>query len=194
MADAANDGYFVPEQIWDRMDISCFVYGRPTGSAAPLNWAEGQFLRLAQSIGAGYNIETPTVVKARYRGAGPIDGIGGKCIDDAGANTTNGNAVQIFTCNGTNAQNWTWNSGDGTLRAFGKCMDVSGGATANGTPIDIWDCNGTGAQEWRWRDQNRLVNPQSGRCLIATGGSTADGTRLEIWGCDGTVAQAWHLP
>ncbi len=35
MADAANDGYFVPEQVWDRMDISCFMIGRPTGSAAP---------------------------------------------------------------------------------------------------------------------------------------------------------------
>ena len=104
-------------------------------------------------IGAGYNIETPTVVKAKYRGAGPIGGIGGKCIDDAGAGTNNGTPNQLFTCNGTSSQNWTWNSGDGTLRALGKCMDVSGGATANGTLIDLWDCNGTGAQEWRWRDQ-----------------------------------------
>ena len=38
MADATNDGYFVPEQIWDRSDISCFALGRPTGSASPLNW------------------------------------------------------------------------------------------------------------------------------------------------------------
>ena len=47
MADAANDGYFLPEQVWDRPDIACFTVGRPTGSAAPLNWAEGQYLRLA---------------------------------------------------------------------------------------------------------------------------------------------------
>ena len=85
MADAANDGYFVPEQIWDRADIACFTPGRPTGSAAPLNWAEGQYLRLAQSIDAGYNLDTPSVVKAKYRGAGPILGDGGKCIDDAAA-------------------------------------------------------------------------------------------------------------
>ena len=70
MADAANDGYFVPEQIWDRADISCFTAGRPTGSASLLNWAEGQYLRLAQSIDAGYNLDTPSVVKAKYRGAG----------------------------------------------------------------------------------------------------------------------------
>jgi glucoamylase len=68
MADATNDGYFVPEQIWDRADVSCFALGRPTGSAAPLMWAEGQYVRLAQSIDAGHNLETPSVVQARYGG------------------------------------------------------------------------------------------------------------------------------
>src|SRR5271166_4665026 len=194
MADAANDGYFAPEQIWDRSDVSCFELGRPTGSASPLNWAEGQYLRLSQSIDAGYDLDTPSVVKARYRSAGPIRGNGGKCIDDAGAATNDGTAIQIWTCNGTTGQNWTWNSSDGTLHILGKCMDVTGGGTANGTQIQLWDCNGTGAQQWRWRNQNRLVNPQSGRCLDVTGGSTADGTQLQIWDCNDTAAQAWYLP
>ncbi|HEY7387028.1 MAG TPA: ricin-type beta-trefoil lectin domain protein [Bryobacteraceae bacterium] len=194
MADAANDGYFVPEQIWDRADVSCFALGRPTGSAAPLNWAEGQYLRLAQSIDAGYDLDTPAVVKARYRNAGPIRGDGGKCIDDAGAGANNGNAIQLWDCNGTSAQTWKWNSSDGTLRTMGKCMDVTGGGTSSGTPIQLWDCNGTGAQEWRWRKQNQLVNLQSGRCLDITGGNTADGTRLGIWDCNGTAAQVWYLP
>jgi len=194
MADATNDGYFAPEQIWDRSDVSCFELGRPTGSASPLNWAEGQYLRLSQSIDAGYDLDTPSVVKAKYRGAGPIRGNGNKCIDDAGANTNNGTAIQLWDCNGTSAQSWAWNSGDGTLGVLGKCMDVTGGGTANGTQIQLWDCNGTGAQQWRWRNQNRLVNPQSGRCLDVTGGSTADGTRLQIWDCNDTAAQAWYLP
>ena len=194
MADATNDGYFMPEQIWDRSDVACFALGRPTGSASPLNWAEGQYLRLSQSIDAGYDLDTPSVVKAKYRGGGPIRGNGGKCIDDAGAGTDNGTAIQLWTCNGTNQQNWAWNSSDGTLRALGKCMDVTWGGTANGTPIQFWDCNGTGAQQWRWRNQNLLVNPQSGRCIDVTGGSTADGTRLQIWDCNGAAGQAWYLP
>jgi glucoamylase len=194
MADATNDGYFVPEQIWDRSNVSCFALGRPTGSASPLNWAEGQYLRLSQSIDAGYDLDTPSVVKAKYRQAGPIRGNGATCMDDAGASTNNGTAIQISRCSGMSSQNWRWNSGDGTLRVLGKCMDVTGGGTANGTEIQLWDCNGTGAQEWRWRNQNRLANPQSGRCLDVTGGSTADGTRLQIWDCNGTAAQAWYLP
>jgi glucoamylase len=194
MADAANDGYLEPEQIWDRSDVPCFALGRTTGSASPLNWAEGQYLRLSQSIDAGYNLDTPSVVKAKYRGAGPIRGNGGKCVDDAGASANNGTAVQIWTCNGTSAQRWVWNSGDGTLRALGKCMDVTGGVTANGTQIQLWDCNGTEAQQWRWRHQNRLVNPQSSRCLDASASATGDGTRLQLWDCNDTQAQAWYLP
>ena len=170
MADAANDGYFVPEQVWDRPDVACFTAGRPTGSAAPLNWAEGQYLRLAQSIDAGYNLDTPSIVEAKYRGAGPIRGAAGNCIDDAGASTDDGSVIQIFTCNGTAAQSWAWNSDDGTLRTLNKCMDVTGGAIASGTLVQLWACNGTGAQEWRWRQQTRLVNPQSGRCLDVAGG------------------------
>jgi glucoamylase len=194
MADARNDGYFLPEQIWDRADFPCFDRGRPTGSASPLNWAEGQYLRLSQSIDAGYNLDTPSVAKARYRDPGPIRGDAGKCIDDAGAATNNGTAIQLFMCNGTGAQSWTWNSGDGTLRALGKCMDATGGGIANGTQIQLFDCNGTGSQEWRWRNQNHLLNPQSGRCLDVTGGSTADGTRLQLLDCNGAAAQNWYLP
>jgi glucoamylase len=194
MADAANDGYFVPEQVWDRPDIACFTAGRPTGSAAPLNWAEGQYLRLAQSIDAGYNLDTPSVVKAKYRGAGPILGVAGKCMDDAGASTDNGAAIQVFACNKTAAQSWAWNSDDGTLRVLNKCLDVTGGATTSGTLLQLWDCNGTGAQEWRWRQQTRLVNPQSGRCLNVAGGSVVDGARLEISDCDDTAGQVWGLP
>ncbi|HEX3789906.1 MAG TPA: glycoside hydrolase family 15 protein [Pseudonocardiaceae bacterium] len=67
MADATNQGYFVPEQVWDRGDVSCFAEGAATGSAAPLMWAEGEYLRLAQDMAAGAVTETPAVVTARYR-------------------------------------------------------------------------------------------------------------------------------
>jgi hypothetical protein len=149
-------------------------------------------LRLSQSIDAGYDLDSPSVVKAKYRGAGPICCNGAKCIDDAGASMNNGTAIQLWDCNGTTAQSWAWNSGDGALRVVGKCMDITGGGTANGTQIQLWDCNGTGAQQWRWRNQNRLVNPQSGRCLDVTGGGTANGTRLQIRDCEATGAQSWY--
>jgi glucoamylase len=66
MANAGNDGFFVPEQAWDRANQFGFTFGKPTGSAAPLNWAAAQYVRLAVSIDAGHPVETPAVVKTRY--------------------------------------------------------------------------------------------------------------------------------
>ncbi|RSM78666.1 glycoside hydrolase family 18 [Kibdelosporangium aridum] len=125
--------------------------------------------------------------------SGPITGIAGKCVDVAGANSANGTAVQIYTCNGTGAQTWTVGA-DNTLRALGKCMDVAGAGTANGTVIQLWDCNGTGAQSWQANGDGTLRNTASGRCLDATGNSSADGTRLQIWDCFASANQVWRLP
>ena len=151
MADAANDGYFLPEQIWDRPDIACFTAGRPTGSAAPLNWAEGQYLRLAQSIDAGYNLDTPSVVKAKYRGAGQSSALPASALTmPARARTTERRSRF------SPATERPRRAGPGTARTAhsarsASVLDVTGGATASGTPLQLWDCNGTGAQEWRWR-------------------------------------------
>ena len=122
---------------------------------------------------------------------GQITGIGGKCVDVAGAATANGTAVQLYDCNGTSAQSWAWNS-DGSVRALGKCMDVTGSSTANGAQVQLYDCNGTGAQQWTYDSgTGRIVNPQSGKCLDATGVSSANGTRLQIWDCSGGTNQRW---
>ena len=122
---------------------------------------------------------------------GQITGFGGKCVDVAGANTANGTAIDLFTCNGTNAQKWA--AAGGTLQALGKCMDVTAAGTANGTKVQLFDCNGTGAQQWTHTSTNQLVNPASGKCLDATGQSSADGTRLQIWTCSGGANQSWTL-
>ncbi|QFZ19439.1 glycosyl hydrolase family 18 protein [Saccharothrix syringae] len=124
---------------------------------------------------------------------GPITGIAGKCVDVASANSANGTAIQLWTCNGTNAQTWTAGT-DGTLRALGKCLDVTSAGTANGTTTQLWDCNGTGAQTWQAQADGTLRNPASGRCLDATGPSSADGTRLQIWDCTAGTNQLWRLP
>jgi beta-glucanase (GH16 family) len=125
-------------------------------------------------------------------GGGAITGLGGKCVDVAGANTANGTPVQLWDCNGTNAQQWTVGT-DGTIRALGKCLDVTSGSTADGAKIQLWDCNGTGAQRWTVTAARDIVNPQANKCLDATGMSSANGTRLQIWTCSGGANQKWTV-
>jgi chitinase len=124
-------------------------------------------------------------------GAGTITGLGGKCVDVSGANTANGTHIQMWDCNGTNAQQWT-RQGD-TFQALGKCMDVRYGGTANGTTVQLWDCNGTGAQVWQAGANGSLRNPQSGRCLDDPASNTANGTQLIIWDCHGGANQSWTV-
>lgn len=125
-------------------------------------------------------------------GGGRITGIGGKCVDVAGASSANGTPVQLYDCNGTAAQQWSVNS-DGTIRALGKCLDVTGAGTADGTKVQLYDCNGTNAQKWRVEAAGDIANVGANKCLDATGGSTANGTRLQIWTCTGAASQKWTV-
>ncbi|GAA3291161.1 hypothetical protein GCM10020218_063410 [Dactylosporangium vinaceum] len=125
-------------------------------------------------------------------GVGAVRGLGGKCLDVAAAGSANGTKIQLYTCNGSNAQVWTAGA-DGTLRALGKCLDVAGGVNADGTRVQLWDCNGNGHQRWA-RTGQTLVNPETGRCLDVTGQSSADGTQIQIWTCNGQTNQSWVLP
>jgi Ricin-type beta-trefoil lectin domain len=139
----------------------------------------------------GVTLGVAGITAALAATSGPVTGFGGKCVDVAGANPANGTQVQLYTCNGTAAQQWTLTGS--TLQALGKCLDVAGAGTANGTRVQLYDCNATNAQNWT-ASNGQLVNTGSGKCLDATGVSSADGTPLQIWDCTGGANQQWTLP
>jgi hypothetical protein len=124
---------------------------------------------------------------------GPVTGYEGLCMDVRGANSANFTPVQVYTCNGTNAQQWTVVQAGSTLHALGSCLDVDGAGTANGTTVDLYTCNGTGAQVWEPQSNGELYNPNSGKCLDDTGYG-GSGTQLQIWACADTSNQQWNLP
>jgi predicted alpha-1,2-mannosidase len=117
----------------------------------------------------------------------------GKCVDDAGAGTSNGTAIQVYTCNGTKAQTWKVVP-DGTLQVLGNCMDVTNGATTSGTAVQLHTCNGTPAQQWQANPSGEIVNPVSGLCLTDSSNGVTDKTRLTIATCAGSTGQRWTLP
>ncbi|WP_052681599.1 ricin-type beta-trefoil lectin domain protein [Saccharothrix sp. ST-888] len=125
--------------------------------------------------------------------SGPITGLAGKCLDDSGAGTADGNQIILWHCTGADNQTWTL-PGDGTIRTLGKCLDATAGGTAAGTYADLYTCNGQGRQQWAVRGTT-LVNPVSGLCLDAFGGSSTDGTRIDLWTCgSGQANQQWTVP
>jgi beta-glucosidase len=123
----------------------------------------------------------------------PLVGYQGLCLDLAGDGNSDGTKVEIYTCNGTDGQQWT-EEPNGTIHADGKCLDVQSGGTADGTLVQLYTCNGTGAQVWQPQAGGGILNPQSGKCLDDTGWSTTPGTQVQIWDCTGNANQSWSQP
>jgi glucosylceramidase len=191
----SNDNGSVKNVAWRNPDGSkALIAYNTTGSTqgVRVNWGNQSFT---------YNLPTRTSATFTWTGTpgnggggtGPITGLGGKCVDVAGASSANGTAVQLYDCNGSAAQQWT-RGANGSLRALGKCMDVTGASTANGAQIQLWDCTGSGAQSWQVNAANDIINTAANKCLDATGNSSANGTRLQIWSCTGAANQKWTAP
>ncbi|MCQ4079805.1 glycoside hydrolase family 15 protein [Streptomyces sp. RB6PN25] len=66
MANAANAGYQISEQIWPTASADGFTQGQPDNSSTPLMWAMAQYVRLAIDISAGKTVDTPDIVAQRY--------------------------------------------------------------------------------------------------------------------------------
>ncbi|GHE56158.1 lipase [Streptomyces spiralis] len=149
------------------------------------------YRKMADAFNAGVQAaDAAGWIKPPVSSGGQVrSGIAGKCLDVFGGNSANGTAADIWSCNGSESQQWSARS-DGTLRALGKCLDVTGRGTANGTKIEIWDCNGGANQQWQAYNGG-YRNPVSGRCLDDPGASTADGTQLVLWDCNGGANQQW---
>jgi beta-glucosidase len=162
--------------------------------ASSVNTTQLQIFDCHPGVGANQTWELPGFQPSA---TGPVFGIYGKCADVRNASSANLTPVQIYTCNGTGAQQWTVAPGAAgyTLHAEGKCLDVLGAATANGTPVEIYTCNGTVAQNWVPLN-GELVNPNSGRCLDDPASSSANTTQLQIFDCHPGVGanQTWDLP
>jgi beta-glucanase (GH16 family) len=116
--------------------------------------------------------------------------LSGRCIDIPSANPVDAARLQTYDCNGTAAQQWSFNS-DGTVRALGKCMDAAAAGTANGTAIQLYTCNGTNAQKFTLSAAGDLVNPAANRCVDIVNRGTANGSQLNLWDCSGASSQKW---
>jgi Ricin-type beta-trefoil lectin domain len=146
----------------------------------------------AQAAASGTSSVTAAAAQAATGGTGPITGYEGLCLDDRSASTANLNPIQVYTCNGTSAQQWTVES-NGSLEVLGLCLDVDAAGTANGTLVDLYTCNGTAAQDWQPQSNGELINPNSGKCLDDTGFG-GSGTQVQIWACADSSNQVWTLP
>ncbi|MBU2665139.1 RICIN domain-containing protein [Actinoplanes bogorensis] len=127
----------------------------------------------------------------------------GKCVDVRAAGTTNGTAVQQYSCNGSTAQQFQLvPTSGGYVRINNRgnsaqALDVTNVSTADNAPIQTWTYGGGTNQQWQPVSEGggfyHLVNRNSGKCLDVPAASTADNVQLVQYACNGTAAQSFRL-
>jgi hypothetical protein len=111
--------------------------------------------------------------------------IPGKCLDDTANSTKAGTLIDLWSCNGGPAQNWTVQA-DGTVRVHNMCLDVYRAATVSGSRLDLTGCNGSVAQQWKVVTDGggvELQNPHAGLCVADPGDARTNGTDLLLGVC-----------
>lgn len=139
--------------------------------------------------GAGWVGDAPAVIE--------VHAAQGKCLDVEGAKKDNGTPVQLYTCNGSAAQEWKVYGDDRGLHLQNvnslKCLDVSNNNPANGTKIQIWTCSGSPAQTWEFnlRATGSLRNVGTDKCLDLH--EYTNGYNSWLYTCNGTGPQQFDV-
>lgn len=123
-----------------------------------------------------------------------------KVIDIAGAGTSNGTNVQIYTNNDSNAQIFKLAHVNGGYLKIenlnsGKVLDVAGARKANGTNVSQYGWNGTRAQMWiavQMGNGIKLVSALDKNFVLdLSGAGTRDMTNIQLYQSNNTLAQRW---
>lgn len=123
-------------------------------------------------------------------------------VDIAGASTSNGAAIRLYTKNGTAAQRFQFSQiANGVYEIMNvnsrKMVEIPGGATANGTALQQYQSNATQAQRWLLRDAGNgklsFYNLNSGKFIEISSGIAASSKALTIYTGNGSSAQQWAV-
>ena len=118
-------------------------------------------------------------------------------VDIPGASGTDSTAIQLYSGNGSKAQQFTFtNQSDGSYVIIkvnsGKALDVRNGAAGNNAVVQQYSANGTNAQRWFIRDSGAGYYLQSALgnwVLDLSGGNTANGAAIRLYTPNGTASQ-----
>ena len=118
--------------------------------------------------------------------------MGAKCIDIPYSQFVVGMRLQMWECNSTSAQTFTYDAQAQTLKIGSMCVESWG----RGDPQDavgLGACNGSANQHWRMvanGDYYQIIGINN-RCLELRYGLNHSGAALDIQDCD--AGKPWRL-
>ncbi len=123
------------------------------------------------STGACYGGAQPNTTVGQYRNNST-----GTCLEDPNNSSSNGTALKVAACSGSDAQRFTFHGA--FLVINDKCAGMSGSS------IVLQTCTGGPAQQWSINPSGTISDIQTGnKCFRASG------TSVTAASCSGTAAQ-----
>jgi hypothetical protein len=120
---------------------------------------------------------------------------GGKCADVPEQQFMQGMALQLWSCNGTAAQSFTYDTAKKTLAIGGFCVDAGGEAAEPGDALRLSPCKDAASQTWYIRQNGGYVEfvGNGEVCMDVKDAASDDGTPLIAWPCHGQANQSWSM-
>lgn len=125
-----------------------------------------------------------------------------KVLDISGGSKSNSANVQLYTNNGTQAQQFTLTydpaGGYYTIKNVGSglVLDVAGGKAAAGTNVQQYQSNSSAAQRWYLESAGNgyfYLRSALGYYLDVSGGSSKDGANIQTWSGNKSNAQKFKF-
>ncbi len=113
------------------------------------------------------------------------------CLDVSNSSTANGARIQVYNCNGTDAQKWYYDASNSYLRSKlnpNKCMD-NGGETRNGGKIALWDC--LNMNNMRFDFVGDSIRNRINNLYAVDANGTSSGSNVSQWEFHGGDNQLW---
>ena len=128
------------------------------------------------------------------------------CLDNLGNSKTAKSPIDIFTCNGSQAQSWLINGLSGKTNQFtikaaaaNLCVDDTGGAVGtsakNQVAVETASCSTTDhTQVWEWAGtgNHELENYYSHGCINDPNNNQTIRTHLIVYACSATANMQWY--
>jgi hypothetical protein len=132
------------------------------------------------------------------------------CLDVPRGDFRAGAPLQIYRCQNSPNQQFTYDERTGRLSIGGLCVDAflgpSGRPMQQGDRIGLWTCQGSPNQQWvlshcpPGKRCLQVLSPQvmvtlanKTMCMDLPNGQTAQGTAVNLWPCQGSPNQLFNV-
>jgi RHS repeat-associated protein len=152
-----------------------------------------------QTLSWTYDGQVERIVGEGSKGKTAYVGLANKCIDLSQGMAKANQPIQLYNCNGTLAQKWTFapvpnqtNANLGTLSVHdGWCVQPA--ANTAGSAFAVQKCDSSTGQRLERLSTGQLKHSASGLCVAVKDANSANSTPIVLTACAGsTPAQLWE--